>query len=115
MGKHGVLFTMTNKQEYFKKLLDRIFRLLPLYEGKDQTTKNIICSPGDAYSNFSNNLITVDTEIDGLMRDNIEDIEIQELSNLIKGMYEISIGEHNKVRVIVFAAIRLCKRIGGIE
>lgn len=103
-----------NDKEYFTRLRNKIFRLLPIYEGKDKESGDIIYDPEVACINFLGNLVTVVTEIKGLQATR-QDLQVNDLLLLLEGMRNAKVGEHSEVKTNVFAAIRWCKRIGEIE
>lgn len=102
---------MTNKKEYFERLTNKLFRLLPIYEGKDKETNLIVYEAEVAHQNFLNNLTAVITEVSGL-RDEFKDSAVDELFYLLKGMEDIKVNQHPVVKTCVFKAINQCKRVG---
>lgn len=109
---------MYNEHEYWVKVVDMIFRLLPLYEGRDKDTKDIIYNPEEAYINFTNNVTTVTLELEGFCADQTDPevcMGLHQLINLIRGMKQLKIGEHNEVRAAIFSAIRKAKKLGGLN
>lgn len=112
------MISLYNDKKYYERLVNKLYRLLPIYEGRDKDSGDLICPPEIAYINYLNNLTTVGTELEGWIEQcNDEDsrVGIQELISLIYGMEKTKVGEHSKVKTTVFAAIRKAKHIGGIE
>jgi hypothetical protein len=106
-----------NDNKYYERLVNKLYRLLPIYEGRDKDSGDFVCAPEIAYINYLNNLTTVGTELEGWLSqcpDEESRVGLRELISLIYGMEKTQIGEHGKVKTNVFAAIRKAKHIGGI-
>lgn len=102
-----VFFINDNKFSYLKKLVGKVYKLLPIYEGKDFYGK-IVCSPDEALYNFKKQLILLETEIIGL---NLQDDKVEELLILIQGMKRYEVGQHTEVKYCTMKALNICKKI----
>lgn len=99
-------------------MVDAIFRLLPLYEGRDKDTKDVIYDPEIAHINFTNNVGVITLELEGFCESQTDPeicMGLHQLINLIRGMKQLKVGEHNEVRTAVFSAIRKAKKLGGLN
>lgn len=97
--------------DYFKKLPNKIFKILPIYEGKDIYTNNINCDSITAYGNYQSYLDTFTIELSGASNIFPHTSKFIEILALIEGMKTIKEYEHKKVKKIVFKCINKCKLI----
>lgn len=101
-------FTSFNKKEYFAKLINKVYRLLPIYEGKQVGDGTEDIPPIQAQKNYVSELIVLATKIAG-------DYDIYGykpllyIVSLLHGMKHIDVGQQNDVKVCVFNIIKFCK------
>lgn len=87
------------EKTYNTRLRDRIWKLIPIYEGRNECG-NIVYERAEAVSHFKKNLNRVCTEISGNKNNN--DSRKIEVMNLLEGMKEYGEDKHSEVRDIVF-------------
>jgi hypothetical protein len=98
-------------QKYIDKLIKKIYILLPTFEGRHHSTKEIVYDKETAYKNFQKNLDKLKIELIGCMT-NFEDvIEFVEIVNIIEGLKTITLEEHYILKQQVFNLIDICKKI----
>ncbi|MDV3426611.1 MAG: hypothetical protein LIR50_05410 [Bacillota bacterium] len=93
---------------YIDLVINKIYKLLPLYEGMSKSTKQIIIPVDIAYKNYINELELLILEVSGdyyIYKNN--EIFLKLLA-LLEGMQDIKINEHRIVRTSVFKCISLC-------
>ena len=100
-------FTTRDKIAYLNKAVGKIFKLLPIYEGKD-IYGNVVCTPDEAKINFQKQIVLLETELMGL---DFSDSKINDLMLLLSGMKRYDVGQHTEVKCCVIKAINLCKKI----
>lgn len=85
---------------YNEYLRNRVWKLIPIYEGKDKDG-NVVCDEIEALIRFKKNLNRILTEIDGAY-ENSENPRYFELMNILKGLENYGCGKHDEMRDIVF-------------
>lgn len=101
--------------DYYDSLIGDSFKLLPIYEGRDIKTNQIIYNENEAYDNYRKYLINFLNEIYGsyYMLDSV--LLLKLLANL-EGMLTIGLKEHSKLKSLVFKCIGIVNRLKeGIE
>lgn len=108
----GGIFTENNINEdkYFISLKNRIWKLLPIYEGKG-INKEIIYSKDDAFGKYQLYLSRILTELDGAKNINKSNTRYAELYYLLEGMKNFTLDDHKKVRDIVLHCCGLCEKL----
>jgi len=93
---------------YISLIINKIYKLLPLYEGMSKITKKIVVPVDIAYKNYINELELLRIEVSGdyYIYENNE--IFLKLLALLEGMQEIKINQHKIVRASVFKCISLC-------
>jgi len=111
-NKYELDFTSQNKLEYFTNLRNKIWKLLPIYEGRDKD-KKIVYDSKEAYSNFYQSLARIITEVLGLKSVYYENAQYAELLYILEGMKTFSEAEHDRVKDIVLYCCNLCEKMKG--
>lgn len=95
---------------YYDSLIGDCYKLLPLYEGLDIKSKQIVYSRDEAYQQYKKYLISFLNEIYGsyYMLDSIYLLKL--LANL-EGMLTIELNEHDKLKSLVFKCINLISKL----
>lgn len=101
--------TEDNYKKYIEVLVNKIYQLLPIYEGRDGATKEIVFINNEAYKQFRQRCIKLLTEIRGLCHF-IDSIGFIKISNMLAGMTEIGLDKHDQVKACVFECIELLKK-----
>lgn len=98
-----------SKKDFCESLIGNIYKILPIYEGED-INKAVCATPEVAYSNYLNQLVTLEAEVEGAY-EYYQDDKIFRMLFIIKGMKNLKVGEHAKVRTCVFDLIKICKSV----
>lgn len=98
-------------QKYIDKLIKKMYILLPTFEGRHHSTKEIVYDKEIAYKNFQKNLDKMKIELIGCVNNFQEVVEFVEMINIIEGLKTITIDEHDIVKQQVFNLIDICKKI----
>lgn len=110
---------MSNKYEfipsdkYLECLRNKIWKLLPIYEGKDKTGK-IVNSREKAYEKFSLSLSRLLVELTGAKNIETDNGYYVELVYLLEGMMSFNETEHDRVRDIVLHCCNLCEKLSEV-
>lgn len=96
--------------EVLTSLRNRIWKLLPIYEGKDMSGR-ITISEMAAYKNFKKNLQKVTIEVYGANDILFQNTQFVQLLCLLQGLESVKIDEHEKVKNIVKHCADLCEKI----
>lgn len=97
--------------QYYKNLINSIFKLIPLMNGEEYKTRRIIYSPEEAFKNYQIYLNNLIVEMYGNSIFFMSDNSIKLLSIIIGMIQQIQVGENQKVKQLVFECINLCKKI----
>lgn len=97
--------------KYRKKLIDKIYILLPTFEGKDHIKKQVTYNKDIAFNNFTKNLNRLTLEIRGCSRNHKDVVEFMEMWELLEGLKTITIDEHDLLKQTVFHLIDVCGKI----
>ena len=82
-------------------LRNRIWKLIPIYEGKDKNG-TVFCEEKVALYNFKKNLNRICTEISGGKNLNPNNPRYVELLNILEGMRGYDTGMHDEVKDVVY-------------
>lgn len=97
--------------DYYRKLINSIFKIIPLYNGEEYKTKKIIYSSEEAFNNYQIYLSNLLVELHGNIQFIQSDNSVK-LINILKGMIQqIEINENKKVKRLTMESINLCKKI----
>lgn len=98
-------------KQYYKSLIGKCFKVLPLYEGKDMYSKQIIYSSDKAFENYQQYLSNLIIEVSGseIFFNSVNSIEI--LNKLNGAFKEIGVDEHFKLKPIIMDCISLCNKV----
>lgn len=99
-----------NEKDYFSKLVDKIFKLLPIYEGKQRKKPLEIINPSNAYLNYKKEIFLLTVQLNGDYQ-LYQDQRILPIIGSLKGMEQIEVGHHNEVKICVFNLINSIKFI----
>lgn len=98
--------------KYYKCLINSIYKILPLYEGKKYKSNIIFYSSEEAYKNFQVYLTNLLVEIHGNSQLFFQSDNSIKLISIIRGMIqEVQPGEQIKVKRLTMQCISLCKKI----
>ena len=97
--------------QYYKSLINNYFKILPLFEGRDLQTKQIIYTQEQAYEMFQKYIQNFIIEVCGSNELFIVNVNSIKLLSLLRGMQEIQIGEHKKTKSVVMSCIDLCNKV----
>jgi hypothetical protein len=98
--------------KYYKNLINSVFKLLPLYNGEQYKTKEIIYSSENAFKNYQIYLSNLLVEIYGNNQLFFQSDNSIKLISILKGMIqEIQPNEHKKVKRLTMECINICKKI----
>ena len=107
----GVEIPDTLVIEYYRKMINKIYAILPVFEGKNYFTKKVEYPADFAYDNFKRYLSNLLCEVTGSSELFIVNVTSLELLSNLRGLYESDSHEHSKVKSIVMGSISLCERI----
>ncbi len=97
--------------QYYKGLINSIYKLLPVYEGRKYKTSGIYYSSEEAYKNYQIYLNNLLVEVYGNSQFLYSENSIK-LANILRGMMqEIKIDEHDRVKRLTMECINICKKI----
>lgn len=97
--------------KYYNNLVNSIYKLLPLYEGKKYKTSNVFYTQEEAFINFQNYLCNLLIEIHGSYQFFYSENSIK-LVNILKGMIqEINLNQQTIVKRLTLECINICKKI----
>ena len=113
IGSLGVKVMTFESRPYNICLRDRVWKLLPVYEGKDKDGK-IVCEKEEALKRFKKNLNRVLTEIKGaevvFSGDNNRYIE---LVNILSGLNFYDSNKHDELKDVIFYCCDILEGVGG--
>ena len=112
-NKYDLEISEETLNKYFDNLIGDFYKILPIYEGRDMKTKQVIYSKEEAHEQFVKYVKNFIVEICGgyyLFDDNMYFLK---LLNILEGMCELSQDEHCKLKSLVFNCISVCKKIKG--
>ncbi len=98
-------------EKYCRKLINKIYILLPTFEGRDHINKVVIYSQNEAYDNYLKNLNKLKVEIRGCASNFDHIVEFIEIYNIVEGLSEIKISEHDLLKQYVFHLIDICEKL----
>lgn len=98
-------------EEYIDKLIGKIFRLLPTFEGRSALDHKIVYSSEEAYKHFQMNLEEVIIEITGDYYIFCNNSKIINILAYLDGLRDIKIDEHEILRTIIFKCTNLCMKL----
>jgi hypothetical protein len=110
-NKYGIELSPKLLSQYFNKLIGDHYKILPLIEGRNFKTKEIVHTPEQAYKMFKEYLNNYVYEICGgyALFDNSE--YFLTLLNNLEGMKKIQINEHAQLKSLVMKSINICKKL----
>lgn len=98
-------------EDYIKLLMNLVFKTLPVYEGRDAKTKQIIYTPEQAYSHFQMHLEELIIEVTGDYYIYNDDPKFLQLLSILDGLRDVQINQHQIVRSIVFKCMNICEEL----
>jgi len=96
--------------KFLTSLRNRIWKLLPIYEGRDKQG-GIVIPPDIAYKNFKKNLQKLVIEVYGANDIFFSNTYFVQLLCLLQGLESINIDEHEKVKIVVTHCADICEKI----
>lgn len=106
----NIKITDQSNVRYITSLRNRIWKLLPIYEGRDKD-KRIVLPADKAYSNFYKNLEKLILEVSGASEIWFENSYYIELLYLLTGMKTFLAEDHARIKSIVTHCTDLCEKI----
>lgn len=97
--------------QYYTKLIGKHYAILPIFEGLDYKTKDILYDPFTAYDMFQKYLDKLIIEICGSNSIFLVNVHSIELLSMLRGIKDIDIEDHAQVKASVMTCIDLCKKI----
>lgn len=98
-------------EKYIDKLIKKIYILLPMFEGRHHTTKEVIYDQKTAYDNYIKNINKLKIELIGCMHNFENVVEFVEMINIVEGLKTITLEEHHILKQQIFNLIDICKKI----
>ena len=97
-------------EDYIELLINKIFKLLPLYEGLS-LTKEVVYTSEQAYKHFQMHLEEVIVEVTGNYYIYNNSPRFLQLLSILDGMRDIKLDEHKLVRTLVFKCTNICSEL----
>ena len=97
-----------NKEKYFNELIGKVYKLLPIYEGKSINSDIENINPEKACGNYHKELLILSTKIMGdysIYNDQL----LLDIASTLKGMMQFEVGQHTDVKICVFGLIKKIK------
>jgi hypothetical protein len=113
LNKYGLTFDPTEFERYCDFMIADCYKILPIYEGRNPHNKNVFYGSEIAYENYCKYMDNFAVELSGAVEIFKSNANFIKLLNIIEGMRTIKMGEHDKVKSLVFMCIGLCKRLNG--
>lgn len=107
---YNIKITDQSNIRYITSLRNRVWKLLPIYEGRDKD-KKIVMSADKAYDNFYKNLEKLILEVSGASEIWFENSYYIELLYLLTGMKTFVAEDHARIKSIVTHCTDLCEKI----
>lgn len=98
-----------DKVKYYNELVGKVYKLLPIYEGKLVGSTEKTIDPEQAFSNYQRELLLLSTRLLGDY-ELYNDPFLLEVISTLKGMAKFEVGQHTDVKVCVFGLIKKIKR-----
>lgn len=96
---------------YCTKLISSFYALLCTMEGRVNNDTDTVVPREVAYDNYQKSLVKLKIELSGCVR-NYENIaEFETMRNIVEGLKDITIDDHDILRSQVFGLINICKKI----
>ena len=108
--EYKISISPTAKIKYLTSLRNRIWKLLPIYEGKDKSGK-VVMEFEKAYANFYKNLEKLVVEMSGANEIWYDNGEYHELLYLLTGMKTFTAEDHDRIKTIVVHCADLCEKM----
>jgi hypothetical protein len=109
-NKYGVELTHDEVEKLANKLIGDCFKILGIYEGRHPITKEVVFSEEDAYLNFIKYIEILTLEVWGAYNIFRGNDYFYKLSNKLEGLKQVKIGQHKKVKTIVFQCTSICSK-----
>jgi hypothetical protein len=97
--------------QYYKLLVGNCFKILPIYEGKDVYSKEVVYLPESAFSNYQKYVANLIVELCGsdIFFTSVNSVRIV---SILRGVLkEVNVNEHQKLKPLVMECIKLCNKI----
>ena len=94
-----------------QKLIDRVYKLLPIYEGKLLGTEERL-PEAEAYRNFQTNINMAVNSMLGVVRLTGQKEYIEDVILILMGLKSVGIGNREIVRKSIFKCVKLIERLG---
>lgn len=94
-----------------QKLIDKVYKLLPIYEGK-VFGKEELLPPQEAYKNFQSNITMVLYRILGIIRLTGQQKYLEDVVLTLEGLKNVGLNQHEIVRKSVFACVKFINKLG---
>lgn len=110
-NEYNLPITRQCLEGYMELLINKIFKLLPTFEGKSSLNHQIIYTPEQAYKHFQSHLEEVILEVTGNYYLYNNSPKILELLTLLDGLRDVTLEDHQTVRTIVFKCTNICMEL----
>jgi hypothetical protein len=110
-NKYNIDFSAKTLSSYFRKLTNGCFKILPLYDGLDVKTKEVIYSPEEAHEMYLKYLQNFIYEVCGGYILFNESEKFLTLLTSLESMMTIPVNEKGKLKPLVFSCINICKKL----
>jgi len=108
--EYNINLSPTARIKYLTSLRNRIWKLLPIYEGKDKSGK-VVIQFDKAYDNFYKNLEKLVLEMSGANEIWYDNAEYVELLYLLTGMKTFLAEDHDRIKYIIVHCADLCEKM----
>ena len=94
-----------------QKLIDKVYKLLPIYEGKLLDSTEVI-APEKAYNNFQNNINMIVYHVLGIIRITGQKEYLEDVLLTLEGLKSVGLNNHAIVRKSIFTCVKYIERLG---
>jgi len=99
-----------NEKTSKQKLIDKIYKLLPIYEGKI-INSDIAIGKDSAYANFQRNINMLILQIFGIIKKTGKKEYLQDIYFILEGLKDVGTDNQIRVRNTIFDCVRLVKKL----
>ena len=110
-NKYGMELSQEIFELYYDNLIGGFYKILPLFEGLDVKSKEVIHDKDKAYDQFQKYITNFIVEICGGYYMFENNVKFLKLVNILEGMQHIEYDEHKKLKSSVFNCISICNKL----